>query len=62
MAAPPNSANTPTPPGRRKRPALLPLLLVALALIAIFVIFNLTRSSPNYQEEQFPQDAPETTT
>ena len=60
-------AGTPTPQptgtGRGNRPAWLPLLLVVAAIIAGFVIFNLTRSGTNYQEEQFQgPDAPETTT
>ena len=60
-------AHTPAPeshrPPGRKRSALVPILIVVAALIAAFVIFNLTRSGPNYEEEQFQgPDAPETTT
>ena len=43
--------------GRPPRPKpLVPVIMLLLALLVGFVIFNATRSGPNYQEEQFGQD------
>ncbi len=63
MAGAPPPATGPTRAGDRKRSGLIPIIVVVAALIAAFVIFNLTRSGPNYQEEQVPGPDPvETTT
>ena len=35
---------------------LVPVIVLILALLMGFVVFNATRSGPNYQEEQFTPD------
>ncbi len=63
MAAPPRSPNDPAARGGRRRLSLVPIILVVAALLAAFLIFNLTRSQPNYQEEKVDGPDPvETTT
>ena len=47
--------------GANRTPLIAGALVVGALLIAL-LLFNLTRSGPNYQEEQFTPDEPEQTT
>ena len=58
MAATPGTPHDPNGRGRRKGVSLIPIIVVVAALLAGFLIFNLTRAQPNYEEEQVPGPDP----
>lgn len=63
MARTPGSQNAPNGSGRRKGVSPVPIIVVIAALLAGLLIFALTRSGPNYEEEEIKGPDPvETTT